>query len=111
MRVGKRFSFFSNWQKPVIDFVADGKPAEPKRLNEDVDDVTENYYIKDKLEYTFTVKNDSDASPATTSYDCNLYIDLNFDGNFSKKENQSNYIEIKDSEGNVYHGTAILNMS
>ena len=36
--------------------MADGKPAEPKRLNEDVDDVTENYYIKDKLEYTFTVK-------------------------------------------------------
>lgn len=97
----KEISFFSNLAKPVIDFAADGKPAEPKCLNEDVDDGTENYYIKDKLEYTFTVKNDSDASPATTSYDCNLYIDLNFDGNFSKKENQSNYIEIKDSEGNV----------
>lgn len=97
----KDIYFFSNLAKPVIDFDVNGRPVEPERLNKSVSDGTENHYIEGKLEYTFTVKNDSDSSPATTSYDCNLYLDLNFDGNYSRNENQSKYIEIKDSDGNV----------
>ena len=42
-------------------------------------------YIDGELKYTFTVENDSDAAPATTTYDCKLYLDLNFDGNLSKE--------------------------
>ena len=43
----------------------------------------------------------SDAAPAVTTYDCNLYLDLNFDGNLSEKEDQSAYIQIADSSGQV----------
>lgn len=56
---------------------------------------------KENIEYTFTVKNDSDAAPASTTYNCQLYFDLNFDGNLSDAEEQSKYIEICDDAGNV----------
>lgn len=87
----KDIYFFSNLAKPVIDFDVNGRPVEPERLNKSIDDGTENHYIEGKLEYTFTVKNDSDSSPATTSYDCNLYLDLNFDGNYSRNESEQIY--------------------
>ena len=56
---------------------------------------------KENIEYTFTVKNDSDAAPASTTYNCQLYFDLNFDGNLSDAEEQGKYIEICDEAGNV----------
>ena len=98
----KDFSFFFNLAKPLIEFDKNGgKPAEPPRKNETgVQDGTTGY-IDGELKYTFTVKNDSDASPASTTYDCNLYMDLNFDGNLSTSENQSKYIVVQDESGNV----------
>ena len=54
-----------------------------------------------QLKYVFSIENDSDAAPAVTTYDCNLYLDLNFDGNLSEKEDQSAYIQIADSSGQV----------
>ena len=57
--------------------------------------------VKVDIDYTFTVKNDSDAAPASTTYNCQLYFDLNFDGNLSDAEEQSKYIEICDDAGNV----------
>ena len=62
----KDIYFFSNLAKPVIDFDVNGRPVEPERLNKSVSDGTENHYIEGKLEYTFTVKNDSDSSPAVS---------------------------------------------
>ena len=40
----------------------------------------------DTLNYTFTIRNETDPTPATTTYDCRLYIDLNADGRYSEGE-------------------------
>lgn len=94
-----KLTFFSNLAKPVIKFTS--KPPEPPRAN-DSSNVSDRALIKDgQLEYVFSIENDSDAAPAVTTYDCNLYLDLNFDGNLSEKEDQSAYIQIADSSGQV----------
>lgn len=99
-------AFYMNLAKPQIDFSE--KPFEAPRakgLNEK--DNTENdgkqyKYIQDgQLKYVFTIANNSEVVPASTSYDCRLYIDLNFDGNMSEEENQQKYIQIQDETGNV----------
>lgn len=91
--------FFSNLAKPVIKFTS--KPPEPPRAN-DSSNVSNRALIQDgQLKYVFSIENDSDAAPAVTTYDCNLYLDLNFDGNLSEKEDQSAYIQIADSSGQV----------
>lgn len=91
--------FFSNLAKPVIKFTS--KPPEPPRAN-DSSNVSNRALIQDgQLKYVFLIENDSDAAPAVTTYDCNLYLDLNFDGNLSEKEDQSAYIQIADSSGQV----------
>ena len=51
--------------------------------------------------YKFTIKNSSEISTANASYDCKLFLDLNFDGNLSSKEEQTEYIQIQDAAGNV----------
>ena len=87
-------AFFANLTKPTIIFAENGKPAEPERLNASGGD-----YVDGELKYVFTIGNDSDASPALTTYDCKLYLDLNFDGNLSDKEEQEKYIVIQDENG------------
>lgn len=68
----------------------------------EIDDGSGKYgNIDGELKFTFTISNDSDASPATATYDCNLYLDLNFDGNFSNKEVQDKYVQITDEDGQV----------
>ena len=96
----KDLKFYTNLAKPWIHFdEKDGKPVEPKRMNDT--DTTGTGYIDGELKYTFTVENDSEAAPASNTYDCKLYIDLNFDGNLSKSEAQDNYMTIQDADGNV----------
>ena len=103
----KDLSFFMNLAKPVIKFDENGgKPKEPQRLGtagtfKTPVDPSDTGYIDGELKYTFTVENDSDAAPATTTYDCKLYLDLNFDGNLSKKESQDKYMVVQDEDGNV----------
>lgn len=98
----KDISFFSNLAKLVIQFDADdGKPAEASGVGEFSDGTEESGTIKDELKFTFTVENDSDADPAVSTYNCNLYIDLNFDGVFSEKEKQDKYITVQDHAGTV----------
>lgn len=94
-----KLNFFSNLAKPVIKFTK--KPPEPPRANDSVDASGRGMVNSGQLEYQFSIENDSDAAPAVTTYDCNLYLDLNFDGNLSEKENQSEYIQIADSSGQV----------
>ena len=93
----QNLQFFANLAKPVIHFTE--KPKEPQRLNEANDGTSG--YINGELKYTFTLENDSDAAPAATTYDCKLYLDLNFDGNLSEKESQEKYIVIQDQNGSV----------
>ncbi len=97
---GKLNSFFVDLAKPVIRFAENGRPSEPKRLNENTTE-GRGYIENNELKYTFTVENDSDAAPAVSTYDCKLYFDLNFDGNLSKNEVQDKYVTITDSSGNV----------
>lgn len=96
----KDIEFYFNLAKPVISFDENGgKPKEPVRAGES--ETSDTGYINGELKYVFTVENDSDAAPASTTYDCNLYLDLNFDGNLSEKESQDKYITIQDENGNV----------
>lgn len=93
----KDLSFFANLSKPVIEFTENGRPRDASQP-----DGTNPYsYFNDQLEYTFTLKNDSEISPARTTYNCKLYFDLNFDGNLSKNEVQDKYMTVTDSSGNV----------
>ena len=98
----KNITFWLNLAKPVVNFDENGgKPVEPVR-NGEVDDGSGKYgFVDGELTFIFTVSNDSSISPATTTYDCDLYLDLNFDGNFSQKELQDKYIQITDEDGEV----------
>lgn len=95
---GKVNEFFAAVTKPMIQFADNGRPPEPARMNENISGTGA---IDQELKYVFTIENDSDATPAVSTYNCKLYIDLNFDGNMSEKESQDKYITITDSKGNV----------
>ncbi|MEO2616508.1 DUF5057 domain-containing protein, partial [Blautia wexlerae] len=95
----KDITFFANLAKPVIKFTE--KPKEPQRANDNSVSSDEYGNISGELKFVFSIENDSDALPAVTTYDCDLYLDLNFDGNMSSKEAQDKYIEIRDADNNV----------
>ena len=96
----KDIRFFSELAKPVIKFDENGgRPAEAAGVDDFSDESSGT--IRDELGFTFTVENDSDAAPAISTYNCNLYIDLNFDGVFSEKEKQDKYMVVQDESGNV----------
>lgn len=94
-----KLDFFANLAKPVINFTE--KPKEPHRIDETGNYPNRGLIEEGQLKYVFSIKNDSDAAPAVTTYDCNLYLDLNFDGNLSDREEQSSYIQITDESGQV----------
>lgn len=95
-------SFFTKLSKPVIEFTDNGKPLEVPRVGEfESSSNGSGYLTGENLRYEFVVKNDSEAYPANTTYNCELFFDLNFDGNLSNLEEQSEYIEIQDEDGNV----------
>lgn len=105
----QNLNFFFYMAKPKLVF--DEMPPEPKRLTTDGTNSTYTYnkeagmgtlgQDEEGLSYTFTIKNDSEISSATATYNCELFIDLNFDGNLSSKEEQSEYMQIQDEKGNV----------
>lgn len=55
-----------------------------------------NYYLR----YSFSIRNDTDATPETTTYDCRLFLDLNADGLYKPNE-QITDIVIRDSDGHL----------
>lgn len=98
--------FYVNVAKPKIVFSDGGMPPEaPRDKYKAGDDVTDENgkkintynYINGEMRYTFKIENESSVSAVNTQYDCRLYFDLNFDGNFSDDEEQAEYIEIRDS--------------
>lgn len=52
------------------------------------------------LHYAFIIRNKTDATPKTTTYDCRLYIDLNSDGLYKPNE-QINDIVIRNASGQL----------
>ncbi len=92
--VKENLNFFFYLSKPKIMFSE--MPKEPQRLNDD--DYTYNEEAErgniqqneDGLRYTFIIENNSEISTATATYNCELFIDLNFDGNLSSMRNNQN---------------------
>lgn len=101
----QNLNFFFYMAKPQINFTE--MPPEPERLNNSTYKYNKEAELKllpqseDGLTYKFTISNDSEISAANATYDCKLFIDLNFDGNLSSKEEQSEYMQIQDAKGNV----------
>ena len=101
----QNLNFFFYMAKPKINFTK--MPPEPKRLNNESYKYNEEAALdsllqsEDGLEYEFTIENDSEISTANATYNCELFIDLNFDGNLSSQEEQSEYIQIQDDKGDV----------
>ena len=93
-------SFFLKLAKPVIQFQE--KPPEPPRAGEIASEENGlSYLTGEGLEFEFQIANDTDALPASVTYDCELFLDLNFDGNLSDQEEQAKYMEILDESGQV----------
>ena len=101
----QNLNFFFYMAKPKINF--EKIPPEPERLNNETYKYNKEAEIKalpqseDGLTYEFTIENDSEISTANATYNCELFIDLNFDGNLSSQEEQSEYMQIQDDKGNV----------
>ena len=103
----ENLNFFFYLSKPEISFSEGGMPVEPVRLNNTKYTYNEEAgqglisQNEDGLIYKFTIKNNSEVSAASATYNCELFIDLNFDGNLSSNEEQSEYIQIQDEKNNV----------
>lgn len=101
----QNLNFFFYMAKPQINFTK--MPPEPKRLNNETYKYNKEADLnlisqeEDGLTYEFTIGNDSEISTVNATYNCELFIDLNFDGNLSSKEEQSEYMQIQDASNNV----------
>ena len=95
----KDITFFANLTKPQINFTE--KPLDVPRAEESSSGDGVGWIANNELKYVFSITNDSDLAPLTSTYDCKLYLDLNLDGNMSEQEAQDDYITIMDSNGNV----------
>lgn len=95
-------TFFANLSKPVIDFSEGSRPPEVPDSNGGTSGDSATGYISDNnLKYVFKIKDNASIAPATTTYNCSLFLDLNFDGNFSSLEEQQKYVEITNKNGEV----------
>ncbi len=101
----QNLNFFFYLAKPEIKFSK--MPPEPERLNNSKYKYNKEAELKllpqseDGLTYKFTIENNSEISTANATYNCELFIDLNFDGNLSSTEEQTEYMQIQDEKGNV----------
>ena len=103
---------YANLSKPQIEWVPPAKPpfsdsaAEGYPTEYSMDQnggITSlakesdgNYYLR----YSFSISNETDATPETTAYDCRLFLDLNADGLYKANE-QITDIVIRDSGGHL----------
>ncbi len=105
----QNLSFFFYLSKPEIRFSK--MPPEPQRLNEDKADYKYNKAAElgnltgEKMTWEFKIENEAEISLANATYNCELFFDLNFDGNLSSKEEQSEYMQIQDESGTVQKKT------
>jgi len=89
---------YLNLSKPSIDFTVAGgaKPKEYAGVGQIGGSLIEN----NTLTYTFAINNLTDATPLTTHYTCELFLDQNADGRYKANEELTDLL-IKDSDGNV----------
>lgn len=91
----KGIDFFINLPKPVIDF---SEGSQPESAIGTIQGPSQNYLKSNILEYKFQIKDEAEVSPANARYHCQLFVDLNSDGNFSKTEELKD-LQIQDSNG------------
>ena len=91
----KNLLFYMNIPKPTIEFENNGYPVSAIG-NEN--GPSGNYLTGDGLAYIFQIKDDAVASPANAKYNCELYIDLNCDGNFSPLKEKIRDIQIREQD-------------
>ena len=78
-----KISFYTTLAKPEIQFTAGGKPPEAprdghatgKEIKDESGTAISSYnYLNGELVCQFSIKNDSAVLPASTRYDCKLYL-------------------------------------
>ena len=95
---------YLNLSKPSIDFTVTGgaKPTEYAG----VDQIGTSLISNNTLTYTFSIRNTTDATPLTTRYTCELYLDQNADGRYMANEELTDLL-IKDSDGNAVEASQL----
>ena len=78
---------YLNLSKPKIDLTV--SPTEYNNTDGTMTSIAASTDGKYYLNYTFAIQNETDPTPATTTYDCALYLDLNADGKYSDSEKLS----------------------
>ena len=74
-------NFYAELPKPKIEF-----SSFPPSAIEDGNGPSKNFLTEENMTFQFQIIDEAQASPANAKYNCELYIDLNCDGNFSKSE-------------------------
>lgn len=85
--------FFASLPKPKIKF-ADGDSFPPSVIG-DENGPANNYLAGDNMTFRFQIIDEAQASPANADYNCELYIDLNCDGNYSASEKLNDIVVLQ----------------
>lgn len=87
--------FYINLPKPEIQFTENGTP--PSAIK-DANGPSGQYLEGQSLDFEFRILDESQASPANARYHCELYLDLNCDGNYSGSEQMKDIVVRKAGE-------------
>lgn len=90
----KDINFYAELPKPKIELSSYPPSAIGKG-----DGPSNEFLIGENMTFQFQIIDEAQASPANAEYNCELYIDLNCDGNFSKSEKLDDIAVMKN--GNV----------
>ena len=100
---------YLNLSRPVISLT--GKPT-PYQMTDGVpNSLIAGSDGKYYLSYTFTIQNATDATPASTRYDCRLYLDQNADGKYSESERLSDIVIRASGGGLVTSSGGVYSLS
>ena len=97
-------NFYAELPKPKIEL-----SSSPPSAIGTGDGPSNKFLIEENMTFQFQIIDEAQASPANAEYNCELYIDLNCDGNFSKSEKlediavmQNGNVIQPDNDG-IYH--------
>ena len=96
-------NFYAELPKPKIEF-----SSFPPSAIEDGNGPSKNFLTEENMTFQFQIIDEAQASPANAEYNCELYIDLNCDGNFSKSEKLDDIAVMQNGnvikpENGIYH--------
>lgn len=85
--------FFASLPKPKIKFV--DEDSFPPSVIGDENGPANNCLTGDNMTFKFQIIDEAQASPANADYNCELYIDLNCDGNYSASEKLNDIVVLQ----------------